>query len=98
MTIRIWSMDDPKAAPAVLRGHESGVTSVAFNPNGRTLASGSMDGTVWLWTLDLDKLCRKACEIAGRNLTCEEWQQFFMDEPYSPICPDLPYPKDCGKK
>ena len=35
---------------------------------------------------------------AGRNLTGEEWQQFFIDEPYSPICPDLPSPKDCGKK
>jgi hypothetical protein len=22
----------------------------------------------------------------------------FGDELYSPICPDLPYPKDCGKK
>jgi len=41
---------------------------------------------------------RKDKESAGRNLTCEEWQQFFIDEPYSPICADLPSPKDCGKK
>jgi hypothetical protein len=27
------------------------VTSVAFAPDGRTLAAGSRDGTVWLWTL-----------------------------------------------
>jgi len=67
------------------------------NPDGQRLASGSVDKTVLIWTLDLDKLSKKACEVAGRNLTCEEWQQFFGDEPYSPICPDLPYPKDCGK-
>jgi hypothetical protein len=38
------------------------------------------------------------CKTAGRNLTCDEWQRYFVDELYSPICPDLPYPKDCGAK
>ena len=30
-------------------GHTSSVSSLAFNPNGKTLASGSWDNTIRLW-------------------------------------------------
>ncbi len=35
----------------LLRGHSDTVYSVAVSPNGKYIASGSSDGTLWLWDL-----------------------------------------------
>lgn len=58
-----------------------------------SVETAEMDGRVLLWDLvgmDLDKASwpRKACAIANRNLTQEEWAQHVgSDEPYRPVCP-----------
>lgn len=49
--IRVWDLQG-LASPRVLSGHEGAVTCLAFAPDGRRLASGSVDRRVFLWDLE----------------------------------------------
>jgi WD40 repeat protein len=48
--VRVWELTTGKQA-AEFAGHHSGVTALAFAPDGRTLASGGGDSQILLWDL-----------------------------------------------
>lgn len=91
-TVRLWDLTTVTSAanPIVLRGHETGIIAVAFSPEGYWLVTGSRDGTVRLWDLRLDELVDLACRTAGRNLTREEWEQYFPGQGYRQTCEQWP--------
>ena len=48
----LWSFERAPRVQAVLRGHKSSITSVAFARRGHALATASQDGTLKLWSVD----------------------------------------------
>ena len=52
--VRVYTIADPKALPAKpveIAAHKDAIYALAFSPDGATLATGSYDRTVKLWTL-----------------------------------------------
>jgi WD40 repeat protein len=89
-TIIMWDISD-KSNPAqmymltelkqpVLNG------GLFFSADNKTLISASQDDIIF-WDIDPQSWIKKACEIAGRNFTEQEWAQFIgADKPYSSTC------------
>jgi WD40 repeat protein len=90
-SIILWDVDAQRMLGEPLTGHTREVQSVVFSRDGRLLVSGSDDGTIRLWDLDLDAWRTRACRIANRNLTREEWDLFVgSNVAYQCTCPELP--------
>ena len=83
----IWLWDVQTGAPlGTLEGHMGDIRSLALSPNGQILASGSEDNTIRFWNGNDEARSRKACRIAGRIFSREEWQQYIGEADYERAC------------
>jgi len=70
----------------------NGINHATFSPDGKWLAIAQDNATVNLLSLDQEYLSTTACNIVGRNLSLDEWQQYIsFSAPYQRICPNRPY-------
>ena len=61
------------------------IPAVAFEPSGRLLITELVSAIEW--PLDRPTLQRFACQVAGRDLTREEWRDLLPNRPYRRVCP-----------
>jgi len=59
---------------------------VDFSPDGRHLLQTHSNGTGAVWDVDPASWARRACDLANRTLTHEEWEKFLPGRPYEPAC------------
>jgi WD40 repeat protein len=60
-----------------------------FIGDSHDVAIASYDGKVYRWETDVERAIDFACQMAGRNLTEEEWAEFLPAQPYREVCPGL---------
>ena len=89
--VTIW--DVPTARELfTLKGHASGVTSVAFSPDGQRLASGSFDDTVRIWDLATGK------ELFNSRATTVPFGAWLSVRTGTPASADVAVGSTCGRQ
>jgi WD40 repeat protein/DNA-binding SARP family transcriptional activator len=61
-------------------------TFSAFGPRPGQLIAFGQDGTLRRWDVDPASWARRACAIAGRDLTVDEWRELLPGRAYRPTC------------
>ncbi len=91
--LAIWDVAQGRTLFPPIAGNPSERAAVRFHPQRPLLVSAGEHGPPILWDLDTRTWIRRACEIANRDLTREEWKQYVGREvPYRRTCADLPGP------
>jgi WD40 repeat protein/serine/threonine protein kinase len=85
-TIILWDLVTNQPLGISIKGHGAWVIGVAFAEDGRSLMSVDINGRILFWDIDMSIWRQRACEVANRNFTQEEWVQFFPSSPFHETC------------
>ena len=78
------------ALGTVLPGLPDVVTDAQFLADGHTVLISSVAGTISSWDTRPQRAVEIACDIAGRNLTREEWRDALPPSPPASLRPYVP--------
>ncbi len=88
--VYLWNSADWSNKPAVFEENNGFVLSVCFSEDSRYFYSGSVDYPRLIGRPSgAEVMVRDFCSLIDRNLTQNEWDQFFgSDIPYMKTCPE----------
>ena len=72
--IKFWNQTTGQEQPKRLPGQLSQASSLAFSPDGKTLACGSRNNPVWLWAVDEEEPMDARDSPVSRSSMLDLWQ------------------------
>jgi WD40 repeat protein/tRNA A-37 threonylcarbamoyl transferase component Bud32 len=81
----LWDVATGKRiGPRLIAGSRKSLLDLS--PDGHRLLITSEDGQGAAWDIDPASWEQRACALANRTLTREEWEEFLPGRPYEPAC------------
>jgi WD40 repeat protein len=85
--VLLWDVPTRSTIGDAFPGPIAGRSAAAgFTLDGRSVIVISDTGEGWVWDVDQSHWLERACVVAGRSLTLQEWQEFLPDRPYHATC------------
>ncbi len=88
--IRLWDGRTGEYQASLPLPSRTAHLSISYLPNSKGLLLAATDGRTWVVDTRTNRWVQRACTSAGRNLTQEEWKEFFPNRPYDVTCPQWP--------
>jgi WD40 repeat protein len=85
-TVKLWFTTTLQQEGPGLALDPAATSAVAFAPASGELLAADSDGKVFTWPASLGAWERRACSLAGRNLTRAEWRQYVARPGYTTVC------------
>ncbi len=85
-TVKLWDVASHRQIGAALPGPANQWVLARFSPDGDRLPAVYLSGVAYMWDVTTRAWKDRACAVAGRTLTRDEWQDFLPDRPYEPPC------------
>jgi len=86
--VRVWNINTGEEVTR-FNGQDDAIPSAEFSLNGRYLTRLGQSAALSTWLWNRTDLINETCARLTRNLTFEEWSQYFGDEPYQKTCANL---------
>lgn len=88
--ILLWNLEellqDPETSPTVLQGGERAYDRIYFTPDNRWILAHGEKEPLKAWRVLAEDVLEFACEVAGRNLSLDEWIRYGFTEEYRATC------------
>jgi WD40 repeat protein len=85
-TVQLWDVPTHQRLARVTPGAPGHWVFAWFDHDGGTILAADDRGGIWSIPAEPDEWERRACDIAGRNLTHEEWEELLPDHSYHATC------------
>ena len=85
--VLLWDVPTRSTIGDALPGPVAGRSAAgSFTPDGHSVIVVSDTGQGWVWDVDPSHWLARACEVAGRSFTQQEWHKLLPDRPYHATC------------